>query len=217
MERIVRDVPDARVNFVVATMENDGATVTKTSQGGGLWTITGVFPDPAARRARRATRRARRASAPPAAEAPAAAVVPLPEGAGSRSRDVDILARTIWGEARGEGQLGREGIAAVVLNRLKRGQPHRFGATIADVCLQARQFSCWNADDPNLEKLQRVDETDRHFRACIEIAERAVNGTLSDPTSGSDHYHTTSVSPEWSKEKQPAVVIGVHKFYNNIV
>jgi N-acetylmuramoyl-L-alanine amidase len=210
MERIVRDIPASRVNFVVATMENDGATVTKTSQGGGLWTITGVFPDAAARTAGRA-------SAPPAAETPAtAATAPIPGGAGSRSRDVDILARTIWGEARGEGQLGREGVAAVVLNRLKHGQPDRFGATIADVCLKSKQFSCWNADDPNLEKLQRVDETDHHFRACIEIAERAVNGTLADPTSGSDHYHTISVSPTWSKEKQPAVVIGVHKFYNNI-
>ena len=210
MERSVRDVPDAQVNFVVATMGNDGAKVTKTSQGGGLWTITGVFPDPAARTAAQA-------SAAPAAETPATeAGAPIPGGAGSRSRDVDILARTIWGEARGEGQLGREGVAAVVLNRLKRGQPDRFGATIAGVCLKSKQFSCWNSDDPNLEKLKRVDETDRHFRACIEIAERTVNGTLSDPTNGSDHYHTISVSPGWSKEKQPAVVIGVHKFYNNI-
>jgi spore germination cell wall hydrolase CwlJ-like protein len=210
MERIVRDVPDSQVNFVVATMENDGATVTKTSQGGGLWTITGVFPDPAARTTERT-------ASTPAAEAPATtAGARMPGGAGSRTRDVDILARTIWGEARGEGKLGREGIAAVVLNRLKRGQPDRFGATIADVCLTPQQFSCWNSDDPNLAKLKRVDETDRHFRACIEIAERAVKGVLLDLTKGSDHYHTISVSPEWAKEKQPAVVIGVHKFYNNI-
>jgi spore germination cell wall hydrolase CwlJ-like protein len=210
MERIVRDVPDSRVNFVVATMENDGATVTKTSQGGGLWTITGVFPDPAARPAVRS-------SATPATEVPATeAVAPLPGGADGRSRDVDILARTIWGEARGERKLGREGVAAVVLNRLKRDQPDRFGAAVADVCLKPKQFSCWNANDPNLEKLKRVDETDRHFRACIDIAERAVNGTLSDPTHGSDHYHTISVSPRWSRGKHPAVVIGVHKFYNNI-
>jgi spore germination cell wall hydrolase CwlJ-like protein len=210
MERIVRDVPDSRVNFIVATMENDGATVTKTSQGGGLWTITGVFPDPA-------PRTAPRASATPTAEAPVTkATPPIPGSAGSRSRDVNILARTIWGEARGEEQLGRAGVAAVVLNRLKRGQPDRFGATIADVCLKPKQFSCWNSDDPNLEKLKRLDETDRHFRACIEIAERAVNGTFSDPTNGSDHYHKVGVSPAWSEEKEPAVVIGVHKFYNNI-
>ena len=32
MERIVRNVPDARVNFVVVTMENDGATVTRPAR-----------------------------------------------------------------------------------------------------------------------------------------------------------------------------------------
>jgi len=210
MERIVRDVPDSQVNFIVATMENDGATVTKTSQGGGLWTITGVFPDPVARTALQP-------SATPTAEPRVTEAAPeIIASAGNRSRDVDVLARTIWGEARGEEQFGRLGVAAVVLNRLKRGQPHRFGATIADVCLKSKQFSCWNADDPNFEKLKGIDETDRHFRACIEIAARAVNGTFSDPTNGSDHYHTVGVSPAWSKEKEPAVVIGVHKFYNNI-
>lgn len=205
MERIVRDVPDSRVNFIIATMESDRAKVTKTSQGGGLWTITGVFPDPA-----EPTSADAEAPPPPEAE------VPTHSGISSHSRDVDILARTIWGEARSEEQLGREAVAAVVLNRLKRDQPGRFGASITDVCLKSKQFSCWNAGDPNLEKLKRVDETDRDFRACIEIAERAVIGILSDPTKGADHYHTLGVSPAWSKEKQPAVVIGVHKFYNNI-
>ena len=33
--------------------------------------------------------------------------------------DVDILARTIYGEARGEGQEGMEAVACVVMNRYK--------------------------------------------------------------------------------------------------
>ena len=73
-KRVVRDVPDSQVNFIVATMENDGATVTKTSQGGGLFTITGVFPDPAARTALR-----------PSATPTAAAPPDLPSSATSSS------------------------------------------------------------------------------------------------------------------------------------
>jgi Glycosyl hydrolase family 46/Putative peptidoglycan binding domain len=91
MERIVRDVPDSQVNFIVATMENDGATVTKTSQGGGLWTITGVFPDPA-------HRTALRPSATPTAEAPvteAAPAAPAPLRPVSPSATAGATATTV--------------------------------------------------------------------------------------------------------------------------
>jgi hypothetical protein len=43
--RVQRDIPDDQVNFVVASMQANGAQVTKTKQSDGLWTVTGVFPD----------------------------------------------------------------------------------------------------------------------------------------------------------------------------
>lgn len=36
--------------------------------------------------------------------------------------DVDILARTIYGEARSEGQEGMEAVACVVMNRYRAGR-----------------------------------------------------------------------------------------------
>jgi hypothetical protein len=144
------------------------------------------------------------------------AVPTAPAAAGSRSHDVDILARTMWGEARGGSDLGLEAVAAVVLNRLRRNSPARFGGTIAEVCQKPRQFSCWNVGDPNRPKMERVDETDARFRACLAIAERAARGELADPTLGSDHYHTVTVSPEWSMGKAPVRRIDDHLFFNDI-
>ena len=39
-----------------------------------------------------------------------------------RSKDVDILARTIYGEARGESEIGKRAVASVILNRYKSGK-----------------------------------------------------------------------------------------------
>jgi hypothetical protein len=41
-------------------------------------------------------------------------------------------------------------VAAIVLNRVRAGQPARFGSTIEEVCKKPMQFSCWNpGTDPN--------------------------------------------------------------------
>jgi len=206
-QRVQRDVPDNEVNFVVATMQADGAQVTKTKQSNGLWTVTGIFPDASGDAAMSLDRPA----SPRTSPAPSA-----PVAVGDRAITIDTLARTLWGEARGEPRLGKEAVAAVVLNRVRRGPPERFGATITEVCRKPQQFSCWNADDPNRDRLERVDRSDPAFVECIEIAEQAVDGILEDPTVGSDHYHTIDVSPDWARGKMPVKTIGRHRFYNNI-
>ena len=53
--------------------------------------------------------------------------------------DVEILAKTLYGEARGEGYNGLLAVATVIYNRAK-GDKFKF----IKVCLQAKQFSCWN-------------------------------------------------------------------------
>eukprot|EP00752_Nemacystus_decipiens_P015328 g13661.t1 len=140
------------------------------------------------------------ASAPPAPAPPARPAAPPREPAPPRrgavkaepGGPVDVLARTIWGEARGEPTQGREAVAAVVLNRVAKAQArggHWWGDDVVGVCQAPWQFSCWNEGDPNREKLLAVDETDRAFRECLQIASRAVAGELADPTDGATHYH----------------------------
>jgi N-acetylmuramoyl-L-alanine amidase len=137
---------------------------------------------------------------------------------GARTSDLDTLARTIWGEARGEGIAGMEAVASCVMNRVDLdlghdNKPDWWGEGVAGVCRRPWQFSCWNANDPNRRKLDAVDETDPIFRKALEIAERAMGRRLIDRTGGATHYHTKSSKPRWSEGRTPTAVIGWHMFY----
>ena len=130
---------------------------------------------------------------------------------------VDVLARTLWGEARGEGTEGMKAVASVILNRAvvaqKKGK-FWWGNNIIQICQKPYQFSCWNRSDPNFRKLQSVDEKDLYFATALRVAHRAVAGVLEDVTGGATHYHASSILPYWAKGKAPSSVIGAHKFYN---
>ena len=135
-----------------------------------------------------------------------------------RELEIDVLARTMWGEARGEGNIGLEAVANVVLNRVAVAKAHGgkywWGANIIQVCQKPYHFSCWNRSDPSFQKLQRVEETDLYFATCLRIARRAVIGQLKDHTGGATHYHADYVSPYWAKGETPTITIGRHIFYN---
>lgn len=134
-------------------------------------------------------------------------------------QDIDTLARTIYGEARGESLSGQEAIASVVLNRVKfannKGK-YWWGNTITTVCKCPWQFSCWNANDPNYKILIGDLQSDKFFQICRRIALRAIGGVLQDKTCGATHYHLRSLRPKWSIGKIPCTEIGNHIFYNDI-
>ncbi len=121
----------------------------------------------------------------------------------------DYLARTIWGEARGEGARGMQAVGNVILNRVSRGG--WYGASIKDVVLKPYQFSAWNAADPNRQKM--LNATDADLRQARTIALQLQAGTLPDITGGATNYHATSVSPAWAKKMTKTVQIGNHIFY----
>ncbi|MDA0304928.1 MAG: cell wall hydrolase [Proteobacteria bacterium] len=132
---------------------------------------------------------------------------------------VDTLARTLYGEARGEPVRGKEAVAAVIMNRVRRARERRgywWGMTAEEVCLRPWQFSCWNDNDPNRAKIEAVGKDNRNFQSCLRIARRALAGTLKDRTGGATHYHAIGATPPWAKDRQPSAYIGRHKFYNNV-
>lgn len=136
-----------------------------------------------------------------------------------RNEAVDILARTLYGEARGEPARGQEAVAAVVVNRVRRARErggYWWGGTIVEVCLRPWQFSCWNETDPNRARILAVGPEDRRFAACVRIARRAAAGVLADPTDGATHYHVLGREPLWAVGRQPSAAIGRHRFYNDV-
>ena len=134
--------------------------------------------------------------------------------------DMDILARTIYGEARGEYFRNDGGIASlicvanVIVNRAK--QPKRYGETLAKVCKRPYQFSCWNRNDPNCVIISRVQQgDDKIFDLCLNVAENVLKEQWPDLTEGSNHYHASwmKVYPAWSIDRVPTKRIGQHLFY----
>lgn len=128
------------------------------------------------------------------------------------SGDIDTLARTIWGEARGEVAGGMEAVACVIMNRVR--YPRWWGSSVITVCRSPWQFSCWNVNDPNRVKLITVTEDDPQFAQALAIARRAVAGELADTTNGADSYADLRVvQPSWAIDSKVVAKIGNHTFY----
>lgn len=137
--------------------------------------------------------------------------------------DLEFMARTIWGEARGEGRQGKYAVAYVIMNRVKANKKHYGGSTIKGVCLKPWQFSCWNKDDPNLPKLKAVALGDPIFNECVKItldvmlAASGSNYGVADPSNGATHYYVDgSPVPAWRKGRKPCAIIGRHLFFKDV-
>lgn len=139
--------------------------------------------------------------------------------------DIETLARTLYGEARGESRLGKIAVACVVMNRVRRHKMCGWRdiggykvATVAATCLRPYQFSCWNKDDPNRKKIIKVTTSDPVFAECYEIAQGVCDEVIGDIVNGATHYYNPKAcaQPNWAKGKTPCAHIGNHLFFNNI-
>lgn len=134
--------------------------------------------------------------------------------------DLQVFAKTLWGEARGEGNLGIKGVACVIMNRVNAdfgndNKPDWWGEGVRNVCLKPKQFSCWNDGDKNRPLLLAVDEKDAVYKQCLAIARRAMDGNLKDVVRGADHYfdRRSPKAPDWSVGRVPVASIKHHIFY----
>lgn len=125
----------------------------------------------------------------------------------------DYIARTIYGEARGEKSQGMQAVANVIMNRVKAGS--WYGTTPKDVVLKKYQFSCWNDSDPNKAKILAATAADPVFANAQKIAQAAYRGTLPDITGGATHYYAykSIAAPSWVNKMTYTTTIGNHKFY----
>lgn len=160
-------------------------------------------------------------ASPPAPAAAAPPMAPPIAPVGGPSSAAVTLARTMWGEARGESGEGLAAIAHVVLNRVAR-QTY-WGRDVSAVCLKPWQFSCWNRNDPNLPQLLKVDASDARFRLALELAgqllaQEPARRQAADPTHSATHYYARRLNPmpRWALGHEPCARIGAHLFFNDI-
>lgn len=128
--------------------------------------------------------------------------------------DLDTVARTLYGECRGEPEEGQIAVAWVIRTRAE--QPCWWGKTPAVVCLKKSQFSCWLPSDPNSAKLKSVTVYNPVFQRLFVLAKLVFSDTPpADPTNGATHYKVTGTKASWdhATEGLAAVVIGKHSFF----
>jgi N-acetylmuramoyl-L-alanine amidase len=127
--------------------------------------------------------------------------------------ELEMMACTIWGEARGETFEGMKAVAWVIRHRVEN--PCWWGSDIISVCMCPQQFSCWNWNDPNRNKMHKVTLADAAYRACYAAALIVCDlGVASDITRGATHYRSEDIpAPSWTANMDCLVHIGKHIFY----
>lgn len=119
---------------------------------------------------------------------------------GSQASDLQLLARAINGEARGESYEGQVAVGAVILNRVKHSD---FPNTIAGVIYQPGAFTAVSDGQIN----HPIAEDSTVFKA----AQDAMNGW--DPTNGCIYYfNPNTATNSWIWSKTIVKTIGKHNF-----
>lgn len=125
----------------------------------------------------------------------------------AKSFDEDsVVAITILAEARGEGRSGMYAVACVIQQRVIE---RKLSASM--VCMQAKQFSCWNSTDPQHAKLNSLLKLPE-AKYALQLASNLKSLDRSF-TGYANHYHTSKVNPTWSRGKNPVKIIGNHRFF----
>lgn len=124
----------------------------------------------------------------------------LPTGtqASSYNANVNLLARVINGEARGESYQGQVAIGAVVLNRVRHSS---FPNSLSGVIYQPGAFTAVTDGQINAAV----------YDSCYKAARDALNGW--DPTGGAIYYYNPATATNsWIRSRPIIKTIGKHVF-----
>ena len=119
-------------------------------------------------------------------------------GGSTSNTDLNLIARAVYGEARGEPYTGQVAVAAVILNRVKSSS---FPNSIAGVIYQSGAFDCVADGQINLTPNQ----------SAYNAARDALNGW--DPTYGClFYYNPRTATSKWMLSRTVKLNIGNHAF-----
>lgn len=119
-------------------------------------------------------------------------------GSSYSDADVNLLAKLIYGEARGESYVGQVAVGAVVMNRIKSSS---FPNTMSGVIYQSYAFTAVSDGQINLTP----------NATAKKAAQDAMNGW--DPTYGAIYYYNpATATSSWIFSRKTTIVIGNHVF-----
>lgn len=114
------------------------------------------------------------------------------------SSDVQLLAKVVNGEARGESYEGQVAVASVILNRVKSSS---FPNSVSGVIYQNGAFDAVADGQYNLDPSS----------SCVNAVKDAMNGW--DPTGGAIYYYNPKTATnQWIRSRPIVARIGNHVF-----
>lgn len=122
------------------------------------------------------------------------------------------LSEALYFEARGETVKGQFAVAEVIMNRVESG---RFPDTVCGVIHQGtgKRYQCQFTYTCDGHK-ETIHEP-QAFEHVSKVARAVLDGKAPEITDGATHYHTTAVSPRWSRIYTKTAKIGTHIFYRH--
>ena len=144
------------------------------------------------------------------------------------TKDEEIIAITLMGEARGEKNQGMYAVACVIQKRADERE-----ITPAQVCKQPWQFSCWNKGQEKyvglMKRLLKANTTQARYAKTLARAICAGGRLVHSFTGKANHYYSFKIMnnpPSWVFKRvkvngvfvivraKPVAIIGNHAFYN---
>lgn len=111
------------------------------------------------------------------------------------------LSAIMFGEARGESDIGKVAVAYTAINR--KADPN-YPKDICKIMRQPKQYDFLNK--------QGIPQ-EYQYQYLIPMAKAIMEGKIDDPTRGAKWFHTRQIKPLWAKNKEVKLSLGNHIFY----
>lgn len=129
-----------------------------------------------------------------------------------------LVAMTIYGEARNQTLYGQILVGFVIMNRWKK--PCWWGKNLREVLFKPEQFDCWKPGNVNLRKITQAMEKciqgdcNKYIDQALWLADGILTGRIIDTSEDVNHYYKLgSPMPFWARGKEPNIIEDDHAFF----
>ncbi len=135
-----------------------------------------------------------------------------------QQKDLTLLTMCIWGEARGCSSEAQRAVGFVIRNRLVSHQA-RFGLSWRDVILRPCQFSTFNPEGGQVERLFHPldNDSEQAWKSCYASALIAYEELYEDPSRKALFYYSGRTAPVWAHQMRETVRIDSFVFLTDQV